>query len=145
MCVLSIKVPIRRMSGNLSYAPSIYIYIYIGSYNDWCLYTSIASNKALIRWWLWVHADAVKALSWIFFMYFLLSDREIPRLVKNAEVELVMKPRHPTSIENTWVIQPFLTHCSRRPSYFFPTYAVVSQSKFSSKGTINSIRKTFFI
>ena len=31
MCVLSIKVPIRKKSGNLSYAPrtSIYIYIYI--------------------------------------------------------------------------------------------------------------------
>ena len=30
-------------------------------------------------------------------MYFLLSDGESPRLVKNAEVEMVMKPRHPTS------------------------------------------------
>ena len=29
MCVLSIKVPIRKKSGNLSYAPGIYIYIYI--------------------------------------------------------------------------------------------------------------------
>ena len=29
MCVLSIKVPIRKKSGNLSYAPRIYIYIYI--------------------------------------------------------------------------------------------------------------------
>ena len=29
MCVLSIKVPIRKKSGNLSYAPHIYIYIYI--------------------------------------------------------------------------------------------------------------------
>ena len=28
MCVLSIKVPIRKKSGNLSYAPRIYIYIY---------------------------------------------------------------------------------------------------------------------
>ena len=30
ICVLSIKVPIRKKSGNLSYAPRIYIYIYIG-------------------------------------------------------------------------------------------------------------------
>ena len=29
MCVFLIKVPIRKKSGNLSYAPRIYIYIYI--------------------------------------------------------------------------------------------------------------------
>ena len=29
MCVLSIKVPIRKKYGKLSYAPHIYIYIYI--------------------------------------------------------------------------------------------------------------------
>ena len=29
MCVLSIKVYIRKKSGNLSYAPHTYIYIYI--------------------------------------------------------------------------------------------------------------------
>ena len=32
MCVLSIKVPIRKNSRNLSYAPRIYIYIYIYIY-----------------------------------------------------------------------------------------------------------------
>ena len=32
MCVLSIKVPIRKKSGNLSYALRIYIYIYIYIY-----------------------------------------------------------------------------------------------------------------
>ena len=53
-----------------------------------------------------------------FFMYFLLSDGESPRWVKNAKVELVMKPQHPTSIGNTLVIQLFLTHCSHRSSYF---------------------------
>ena len=53
-----------------------------------------------------------------FFMYFLLSDGESLGLVKNTKVELVMKPRHPTSIGNTLVIQPFLTHCSHRFSYF---------------------------
>ena len=37
---------------------------------------------------------------------FLLSDGKIPRLVKNMEVELVMKPLHPTLIGNTLVIQP---------------------------------------
>ena len=29
-------------------------FIYVGSFNDWYLYGSIASNKAFIRWWLWV-------------------------------------------------------------------------------------------
>ena len=32
MCVLSIKVPIRKKSGNLFNDPRIYIYIYIYSY-----------------------------------------------------------------------------------------------------------------
>ena len=46
-------------------------------------------------WNCHIDADAVRALSWIFFIYFLLSDGDSQRLVKNAEagVELVMKPR----------------------------------------------------
>ena len=69
-------------------------------------------------WDCHIHADSVRDLSWIFFMYFLLSEGESPRSVKNTEVELVMKPQHRNSIGNTFVIQPFLTHRSRRPSYF---------------------------
>ncbi len=57
--------------------------------------------------------DAVRALSWIFSMYILLSDGRSPRLVKKTEVGL-----HPTSIGNIFVIQPFLTHCSGRSLYF---------------------------
>ena len=94
-------------------------------------------------WDCYIHANAVRALSWIFFMYFLLSDGERPRLVKNTEVELIMKTRHPTSIGNTLTIQPFLTHCSRRSSYF-SNLRWCSQSKFSSKGTVNTMTKTFF-
>ena len=41
-------------------------------------------------WDCHIHADAVRALSWIFFMYFLLSDGGSIRLVKNAEVELAI-------------------------------------------------------
>ena len=37
MCVLSIKVPIRKKSGNLCNDPRIYIYIYIYIYADWIL------------------------------------------------------------------------------------------------------------
>ena len=62
------------------------------------------------RWDCQIHADAVRALSWIISMYFLLSDGGSPRLVKKTEVELAIKPLHPTSIGNTFFIQPFLTY-----------------------------------
>ena len=68
-------------------------------------------------WDCQIHADAVRSKR-IFSMYFLLSDGGSPRLVKKTEVELAIKPLHLTSIGNTFVIQPFLTHCSRRSSYF---------------------------
>ena len=77
-------------------------------------------------WDCQIHADAIRALSWIFSMYFLLSDGGSPRLVKKTEAEL-----HPTSIGNTFVNQPFLTHCSRRSSYF-SNLRWCAQSKFSS-------------
>ncbi len=38
-----------------------------------------------------IHAYAVRALSWIFSMYFLSSDGGSPRLVKKTEVELAIK------------------------------------------------------
>ena len=94
-------------------------------------------------WDCHILADAVRALSWIFSMYFLLSDGGSPRLDKKTEVGLVMKPLHPISIGNTFVIQPFLTHCFRRSSYF-SNLRWCTQSRFSSKGTVNSITKTFF-
>ena len=94
-------------------------------------------------WDCHIHVDAVRALSWIFSMYFLLSDGGCPRLVKKKEVELAMKPLHPTLIGNAFVIQPFLTHCSFRFSYFSNLHWC-AQLKFSSKVTVNSITKTFF-
>ena len=45
MCVLSIKVPIRNKSGNLSYAPRVYIYIYIYIY----VFILTASSTYLIK------------------------------------------------------------------------------------------------
>ena len=57
-----------------------------------------------------IHADVVRALSWIFSMYFLLSDGGSPRLVKKTEVELAMKPLHLTSIGNFWhILSPFVS------------------------------------
>ena len=51
-------------------------------------------------------------------MHVLLSDGGSPRLVKKTEVELAIKPLHPTLIGNTFVIQSFRTQCSRRSSYW---------------------------
>ena len=89
------------------------------------------------------HADAVRALSWIFSMNFLLTDGGSPRIIKKTEVELAIKPLQPTSIGNTVVIQPFLIYCSRRSSYF-SHLRWCARSKFSSKGTVNSATNTFF-
>ena len=73
----------------------------------------------ITQWDCHIHTDTVIAfLGSFFFIYFLLSDGESPRLVKNVEFELVMKLWHPTSIGNILVIQPFLTYCSCRSSYF---------------------------
>ena len=94
-------------------------------------------------WDCHIHADAVRALSWIFSMYYLLSDGGSRRLVKKTEGELAIKSLHPTSIGNTFVIQPFLTHCSHRSSYFSDV-RWCAQSKFSSKWAVNSITKKIF-
>ena len=82
-------------------------------------------------WDCQIHADAVRALSWIFSMYFLLSDGGSSRLVKKTEVELAIKPQHLTSIGNTFVIKQFLNHCSRRSSYFSNLHWC-AKTKFSS-------------
>ena len=81
--------------------------------------TTTLCQIVVTLWDCHIHADAVRALSWIFSMYFLLSDGRSPRLVKKTEAELAIKPLRPTSIWNTFVIRPFLTHCSRWSSYFF--------------------------
>ena len=93
--------------------------------------TSRLCQIVVALWDCQIHADAVRALSWIFSMYFLLSDGGSPRLVKNMVVELAIKPLYPTLIGNTFVIQPFLTHYSRRSSYF-SNLRWFAQSKFSS-------------
>ena len=75
------------------------------------------------------NADAVKALSWIFLMYFLLFDGERPRLVKNMVVELVMKPHHLTLIGNILVIVLADPH-------IFPTYTDVPIRNFLLRGLL---------
>ena len=148
------------------------ISIYI-SYNNWCFQQSLhqmitvgfqaeaslplaqgtpavsldttrLGQTVITLWDCHIHADAVRALSWIFSMYFLLSNGGSSRLVKKMEVELAVKPLHPISIGNTFVIQLFLTHCSHSFSYF-SNLCWCTQLKFSSKGTVNSITKTFLL
>ena len=96
--------------------------------------------QIVVTCWDWhIYPDAFRALFWIFSMDFLLSDRRNQRLVKNV----AMNPLHLTLIGKTFVILPFLTHCSHRSSYFSNLHWC-AQSKFSSKGTVTSIKKTFF-
>ena len=54
----------------------------------------------------------------IYFIYFHPSDTESTRIVKDIEVEFVMKPRHLTSLENIF-IQPFY-------NIFFPQMFIFS-------------------
>ena len=68
-------------------------------------------------------------------MYFLLSDGGSPRLVKKTEVELAIKPLHPTSIGNRFIIQPFLTHCFTDP-HIFSSYGDVPSQNFLQKGPL---------
>ena len=98
--------------------------------------TTRLCEAVVTLWDCHIHADAVRVLSWIFSIYFLLSDGGSPRLVKKTEVVLAIKPLLPTSRGITFVIQPFLSHCSRRSSYFSNL-----RWNFLQKGTINSITK----
>ena len=97
--------------------------------------TTTLCQIVVVLWDCHIHADAVTALSWIFSMYLLLSEGGSPRLVRKTEVELAIKPPHQTLIGNTFVIQPFLTYCSRRSSYFFNLRWCV-QPTFSSKESL---------
>ena len=128
------------------------------------MYNSIASNKAFIRWWLWVQVwlrgrsiittsperpsrisqhQTVRLLSLYGIAIPTLMQLE-PYLGSFSYISscLMEEALHPTLIGNTFVIQPFLTHCSRRSSYF-SNLRWCALLKFSSKGIINSITKTF--
>ena len=110
-------------------------------FGAWSIITTIPERPMDITRLCWIvitlwdchiHADAVRALFWIFFYIF-------PLVRWRKSNAFNAKPQHPTSIGNN---QPFLTHCSRR-SYFY-NLCWLAQSKFSSKGSVNSITKTSF-
>ena len=85
---------------------------------------AVSHNTTRLYWMVFdlhechIRPDAVTVLSWIFFIYSLFSAGQSPSLVKNVEVDFEIKPGHPISRGNMSVDQPFLTHCSRRSSYF---------------------------
>ena len=70
------------------------------------------SAPAVALWNCQINDDAVWALSWIFSMYFLLSNGGSPRLVKKTEVQLAIKPLHPTSIGNTYIYISLSSSCA---------------------------------
>ena len=79
-----------------------------------------------------------------FFIYSLFSSGENPSLVKNVEVEIKIKPRHPISRRNMSVDQPLLIPCSCCRSLFFSNLCCCTQLMLTSKGIINSAMITFF-
>ena len=79
-----------------------------------------------------------------FFIYSIFPAGESLSLVKNAEIEFEIKPRHPISRGNMSVDQPFLTHCFSRSSYF-SNFRWCAQSMLTSKGIVNSAMITLWI
>ena len=62
---------------------------------------------------------------------------------RNEMTECPTKPRQPTSIGIIWHIQPFFTQSARSILRQFFFCSCVS-SRFSSQGTVNSMRRTLF-
>ena len=67
----------------------------------------------------------------------------IPIFERNEMTECPIKPRQPTSIGITWHIQPFSTQSTRSVPYRF-FFRSCASSRFSSQGTVNSMRRTLF-
>ena len=67
----------------------------------------------------------------------------IPIFERNEMTECSRKPWQPTSMGINWHIQPFSTQSARSVSnrFFFRSCA---SSRFSSQGTINSMRRSIF-
>ena len=77
---------------------------------------AVSHNTTRLYWMVFnlyechIRSDAVTALFWIFFIYFLFFAGVSPILVKNVEVAFEIKPRHPISRGNMSVDQSFLVH-----------------------------------
>ena len=62
---------------------------------------------------------------------------------RNKMTECPRKPWQPTSLRITWHIQPFSTQLAHSVSYRF-FFRSCASSRFSSQGTVNSMRRTLF-
>ena len=60
-------------------------------------------------WDCHIHADAVKALSWIFFRYFFLSNGEPPRLVKNKKKGCVVHETSAPDFDRKYIGYPAIS------------------------------------
>ena len=116
-------------------------------FKDWCIITiklqdlsSISQyHKALLLCCHFVGIPypywCLQGLTLDLFSYIFLSDGKSPRSVRYAKVEsIITKLRHLSLIGSIFVIQPLMTHFSRRSSYFYNS-RWCAQSIFSSKGT----------
>ena len=62
---------------------------------------------------------------------------------RNKMTEYPRKPWHSTSVGITWHIQPFSMQSAWNVLYWF-FFCLCTSSRFSSQGTVNSMRRTFF-
>ena len=90
-----------------------------------------------------IQLDAYCAVVWRWFEATFKLWPVIPIYERNEMIECPRKPQQPTSIGNTWHIQPFSTQSAHSVSYSFFCLSYASH-RFSSQGTVNSMRRTLF-
>ena len=111
----------------------VYIYIYIYTHTYIYTYTHIYTYIytyiyvcvcvcVCIYIYIYTHTHTYIYI----YIYIYISKCGIPSLVRCAGIEFVMKPSH---LGNNFVMQPFLTRCSRRSSYFLAPYRYISQKE----------------
>ena len=90
-----------------------------------------------------IQLDAYCAVVWRRFEATFKLRPVIPIFERNEMTECPRKSRQPTSIGITWYIQPFSTLSASSVSYQF-FFRSCASSRFSSQGTVNSMRRTLF-
>ena len=90
-----------------------------------------------------IKLDTCCAMVWRLFKTAFKLRPVIPILERNEMTECPRKPRQPTLIGITWHIQHFSTQSARSILYWF-FFRSCASSRFSSPGTINSMRRTVF-
>ena len=91
-----------------------------------------------------IQLDAYCAVVWRRFEATFKLQPVIPIFERNEMTECPRKPRQPTSIGITWHIQGFSAQSARSVSYRF-FFRSCASSRFSSLGTVNSMRRIPFL